>query len=141
MLSKKELLKTPEYWVEEIQNKIFSEVEKYMKANKLNRIKLAEEWGVSKGYITQILQGNCNFSLLKLVELSLKMDKAPLIDFLETDVIYEMDKLSNMVNEQFNKLTTIENPSGKFITLNNSFEKKVSMNSDFKTELFNVYAA
>lgn len=126
MLSKKELLKSPEYWVEEIQNQLFNEVQAYMQANNLNRIKLAEEWGVSKGYITQILSGQCNFSLKKLVELSLKMQKAPVIQYAKTDDIYEMNKLSSMVNEQFQKPTFVA-PTGKIIALKNNFSISTSI--------------
>jgi len=81
MLTKKQLLKTPEYWIEEIQNQIYREVKAYMELHELNQIQLAKEWGVSKGYITQILNGECNFSIKKLVELSLKMGKVPLLEY------------------------------------------------------------
>lgn len=140
MLSKKELLKTPEYWVEEIQNQLFIEVQAYMQANNLNRIKLAEEWGVSKGYITQILNGQCNFSLKKLVELSLKMQKAPVINYVQTDDIYETNKLSAMVNKQFQKPTFVA-PTGKIITLKNNFSISTSVTKNQTQNETNISAA
>ncbi len=140
MLSKNELLKTPEYWVEEIQNQLFNEVQAYMQANNLNRIKLAQEWGVSKGYITQILNGQCNFSLKKLVELSLKMQKAPVINYVQTDDIYETNKLSAMVNEQFQKPTFVVT-IGKIIALKNNFSTPTSVIKNQTQNETNISAA
>ena len=49
------------------------------------RPQLAKEFGVSKGYISQILNGNFNFSLSKLIELVLKIKKVPEIHFKSID--------------------------------------------------------
>ncbi len=84
MLTKKELFKTKEYWIEELQNEIYRQVTLYMKKHKLNQNQLAEKWGVSKGYVSQVLKGDCNFSLKKLVELSLALEKTPDIKYVES---------------------------------------------------------
>ena len=81
MKTKEELLKTQEYWFETIQNEIYRQLNEYMKVNNISRTKLAEEMKVSKGYITQILSGDFNCSLRKLIELSLFIKKAPIIEF------------------------------------------------------------
>lgn len=81
MLKKRELLKTSEYWVEEIQNELYRQVIEYMEKHDFNQNQLAEKWGFSKGYISQILNGNCNFSLKKLVELSLALGKVPILKY------------------------------------------------------------
>jgi hypothetical protein len=129
MLSKKELLKTPEYWVEDLQNQLFREVSAYMKTNKLNRTELAKEWGVSKGYITQVLSGECNFSLKKLVELSLKMQKAPVVEYVSTHDMYEMDKISLMVNEQVNKPLLMNYAGNKMVGVTNCQTLKVEFSN------------
>ena len=67
MLSFKELLKTEEYWAEQVQNQIFRVVKSYMEVHNLNQSQLAEKLNVSKGYVSQILNGNANFSIKKLV--------------------------------------------------------------------------
>ena len=77
MKSKLELIQTSEYWIDEIQNEIFRQVTNYMKSNNLNQKELAENLGFSKGYISQILNGDCNFTIKKIVELSIKLGKAP----------------------------------------------------------------
>ena len=54
MLSKKELITTPEYWIEKLQNEIFRQVYAYMEKEGLNQSQLAIRLGVSKGYISQV---------------------------------------------------------------------------------------
>jgi transcriptional regulator with XRE-family HTH domain len=81
MLSKKELITTPEYWIERLQNEIFRQVQAYMEKEGLNQSQLAIRLGVSKGYVSQILNGNFNFTIKKLIELSLSIDVLPDICF------------------------------------------------------------
>ncbi len=81
MLSKKELITTPEYWIEKLQNEIFRQVYAYMEKEGLNQSQLAIRLGVSKGYISQVLNGNFNFTIRKLVELSLSIGVIPDIRF------------------------------------------------------------
>jgi hypothetical protein len=126
MINKKELLNTTEYWVEELQNQIYREVSAYMELHKLNRTDLAKEWGVSKGYITQVLGGECNFSLKKWVELTLKMQKAPVVEYVYTNDIYEMDKISRMVNQQMNKPLQVNYTRNKLIGITQSSTQTLS---------------
>jgi transcriptional regulator with XRE-family HTH domain len=88
MLAREELYRTTEYWLERIQNDIFRAVHEYMEEKGLNQTALAKELGVSKGYISQILNGNFNFSLTKLIELSLKLDVTPKVDLSESIEAY-----------------------------------------------------
>jgi len=93
MLSQEQLFQTNEYWLEIIQNEIFRELSAYMESKNLNQTQLAKEFGVSKGYISQILNGNFNFSLSKLIELALKIKKVPEIHFKSIDeYIQEKEK-------------------------------------------------
>lgn len=73
MMNVKNLQQEPDYWLEGIQNEIFRQVEAYLEANQLTQTQFAEELGVSKGYVSQILNGNTNLSMKKLVELLLKI--------------------------------------------------------------------
>ncbi len=81
MISKNELAQTPEYWIETIQNDLFREVHNYLKEHGLNQTQFAEKLGFSKGYISQVLNGNFNFTLSKLVEIALAIGVAPKISF------------------------------------------------------------
>ncbi|OFX18080.1 MAG: hypothetical protein A2033_18790 [Bacteroidetes bacterium GWA2_31_9] len=85
MLSKEELLKTPEYWFENIQNEIYRQVSDYIQNEGITQTQLAEKLGVTKGYISQIMNGNFNYTLKKLIELSLAINKIPVVEFRKAD--------------------------------------------------------
>ena len=57
----------------------------HLKENNLNKKQLADRLGVSKGYITQILNGNFDHRLSTLVDLALKLGKAPVINYYDLD--------------------------------------------------------
>ena len=65
-MTHKDLLNTSEYWITRIQYDFFKKVHQYMEENSLSKSELAKNIGVSKSYVTQILNGTCNFSLNKL---------------------------------------------------------------------------
>jgi len=79
MLQPEELVNRPEYWLETIQNEIFRQVTEYLKVNNMTQSQLAVQLGVSKGYVSQIMKGEFNYTLKKLIELSLAMGKAPVV--------------------------------------------------------------
>lgn len=81
MKSREEIYQTKEYWLENIQNEIFIQLEDFMLENKLNKAGLAKKLGVSRAYITQVLNGEFNFSLKKLIDLSLAIGKVPNLHF------------------------------------------------------------
>ncbi|HMQ47912.1 MAG TPA: helix-turn-helix transcriptional regulator [Saprospiraceae bacterium] len=86
----RELLATDTYWVTKIQNDLFNAVEDYLKSQKMTRTQFAEQLGVSKGYISQVLNGEFNHRLSKLVELALAIQKAPVLEFENLEEV--MDK-------------------------------------------------
>ena len=53
-----------------------------MKDNNVTQNQLAEQLGVTKGYVSQIMKGEFNYTLKKLIELSLAVGKAPVINFI-----------------------------------------------------------
>lgn len=69
-MTREELIQSKEYWMAKLQIDLFNEVESYMKKNGLNRVQFAEKLGVSKGYISQILNGDADHRLSKFVELT-----------------------------------------------------------------------
>jgi transcriptional regulator with XRE-family HTH domain len=83
MISKQELLKRPNYLLTKYQNEIFRQVSAYMLSNNLSQKQVAEKLGVSNAYVSQILNGNFNFALKKLIEIGLMIGKVPTIEFLD----------------------------------------------------------
>jgi transcriptional regulator with XRE-family HTH domain len=91
MLKHEELVRKPEYWLETIQNEIFRQLTAYLKDNNMTQNQLAEQLGVTKGYVSQIMKGEFNYTLKKLIELSLAVGKAPVINFMSLVEIISTD--------------------------------------------------
>lgn len=91
MNTREELLKTEEYWFETLQNAIYRMVAEYIQKEGINQTQLAEMLGVSKGYISQIMNGNFNYTLKKMIELSLALKKAPAFEFKNLDRYIQED--------------------------------------------------
>ncbi|MBW8051195.1 MAG: helix-turn-helix transcriptional regulator [Cytophagales bacterium] len=81
MITREELIQRKEFWMTKIQNDLFANLEDYMNENKLTRTQLAQKLGVTKGYITQVLNGDFDNRISKLIELSLFIGKAPVFTF------------------------------------------------------------
>lgn len=85
MITREDLLKSSEYWTEIIQNKIYNDLAEYIQNNDIPNKHFVERLGVSKGRVSQILNGaNLNFRIDTLVKLCLAIDKIP--DFHLVDV-------------------------------------------------------
>lgn len=84
-ITREELIKSKEYWIADIQMKLFAEVEAFMESRGMNRTQFAEYLGCSKGYVTQLLSGDYDNKLSKLVELSLAIGRVPELNLIELD--------------------------------------------------------
>ena len=83
MMNRNDLLNSPEYWLVKVQTDLFNNVRQYLEENNMTQTQFAQKMGVSKGYISQIMNGNFNHSLAKLVEISLAIGKFPVLNFEE----------------------------------------------------------
>lgn len=90
-MTRKELLSTPAYWIAKLQLAIYRCAEQFMNKNNMNRTQFAEHLGVSKGYVSQILSGDYNYSLSKMVEMSLSMGYVPQIEFVPIAEVIQED--------------------------------------------------
>lgn len=84
-MTREELLRCPEYWTTLIQNELYRQIESYMEEHNMNKSQLAEHLGCSRGYVTQLLNGDFDHKISKLVELSLAIGMVPTIDFRELE--------------------------------------------------------
>lgn len=80
-MTRQRILRSPAYWISKIQIALYNCAEKFMADNSMNRTQLAQHLGVSKGYISQLLNGDYDHKLSKLVELSLSFGFVPKIEF------------------------------------------------------------
>lgn len=92
---KNEAYKHVEYWLEKIQNELYHEISIYMEKEGINQTQLAERLGVSKGYISQVLSGNFNHSVKKLIELTLAIGKMPHLTFESVEQYSEIQKVKD----------------------------------------------
>lgn len=81
-MDRKEVLKSPEYWTAKTQIELYNQAESFMKETGRNKTQLAEYLGVSKGYVSQLLNGDYDHRLSKFFELSLAFGVIPQIDFI-----------------------------------------------------------
>jgi len=94
-MTREELIKSPEYWTTKLQMELFREIEEFMQQNNMNRAQLAEYLGCTRGYVTQLLNGDFDNKLSKLVSLSLAIGKVPSLeftDFIKDDIIISKTK-------------------------------------------------
>lgn len=103
-MTRAELLNAPEYWMVQIQTEIYRCAEEFMRNHHMNRTQFAQYLGVSKGYVTQLLNGDYNYSLEKLVELSLKMGMVPKVEFENIGTTIQLD--TNFSKVQYISLGT-----------------------------------
>lgn len=72
------ILESPVYWVEGVNGMLYDAIVSYMEKHQMKQIDLAKHLGISPGRVSQILNdGNINFSLEKIIEIALKLDKIP----------------------------------------------------------------
>jgi transcriptional regulator with XRE-family HTH domain len=99
MITREELIRSKEYWLAQLQTTLYQKVEEYLKENRMTKSEFAQKMGVSKGYISQILNGDFDHKLSKFIELSLMIDKVPLLKLEDIDKVLLLDK-EKKLNEQ-----------------------------------------
>lgn len=85
MKTRAELLRSKGYWIAKLQIELFRELDEFKKKKHMNNSQLAEYLGCTKGYVSQLLNGDFNNKLSKIVELSLAIGKAPNLVFDDLD--------------------------------------------------------
>ena len=97
-MKRAELLKSEGYWIAKLQTDLYREIVTFMERTHKNKSQLAVFLGCSKGYISQLLNGNFDHKISKLVELSLAMGKAPVLEYRDIpDYILENDRTFSSV--------------------------------------------
>lgn len=81
MRTRAELLKSKGYWIAKLQIVLFRELDEFKKKKSMNNTELANYLGCTKGYVSQLLNGNFDHKVSKIVELALAIGKAPKLEF------------------------------------------------------------
>lgn len=77
MRRKNDKYKSPAYWTKHIQLMLHDDILHYLDDNDMSKSEFADKLGVSKGYVSQLLNGEFDHKLSKLVELALACDLVP----------------------------------------------------------------
>ncbi len=117
-MTREELIQSKEYWIAKLQIDLFNEVEAYMKKNGLNRTQFAEKLGVSKGYISQVLNGDADHRMSKFVEFALSIGLVPSVTFekIEELALREKNGNHNISGEDIERSKDILLQSGYLLT-------------------------
>lgn len=135
---REKLLNQSSYWVEGINSYLYNAILDYMEAKDMNRTKMAEHLGISKGRVSQILNdGEINFSIEKVIQIALKVDKFPVFDFInKQEYLRELNKTrvlkeieSSYENDNFSKVELGNKSKTKIIPLyaRNEFNNEIAL--------------
>jgi transcriptional regulator with XRE-family HTH domain len=80
-MTREALVSSKEYQMVKWQMSIYQMIKGYQEKQGLNQSELAEYLGVTKGYISQILNGNFDHKISKVIELSLALGMIPHLSF------------------------------------------------------------
>lgn len=75
------------YWTGKLQLDLFRLIKQHLEENGLSQNQFAAQIGVSKSYMSQVLNGNFDHKLSKLVGLALAIGKVPCIDYEDVDTL------------------------------------------------------
>lgn len=116
-MKREDLIKSNEYVVTGFQLSLLNLMEEYMKKRGFNRNQLAAHLGVTKGYISQLLNATFDHKISKLVELALACGKMPMIYFVDIDTYLKVD-----ANDKVYDLMVVHKP--KLVTFDNRSSQK-----------------
>src|SRR5690554_690502 len=99
---REEILNNSAYWVEGINGLLYDAIVTYMEKHDMKQKDLAKHLGVSTGRVSQILNdGEINFSLDKIIEIALKVDRFPNFLFEDKILFLKKERELNTMNKLF----------------------------------------
>lgn len=90
-MDRNDLLKHESYWLTKIQMDLYNQIESYLKNNNLSKTAFAEKLGVSKGYVSQVLNGDFDHKLSRLVKLAMATGVVPKVTFENLNDVIDSD--------------------------------------------------
>lgn len=85
MTKREKLLRNREYVIAQMQLNLLNLIGNYKDSKNLKDYQLAEELGVSKGYVSQVLNATYDHKLSKIADLALACNAMPLLNFVDLD--------------------------------------------------------
>jgi transcriptional regulator with XRE-family HTH domain len=90
-MKREKLLRSKEYIVSQLQLGLLNLIGEFKRKKNLKDYELAKELGVSKGYVSQLLNVTFDHKISKVVELALACNSMPLLYFVDLDKYIEDD--------------------------------------------------
>ena len=143
-LLKSDLYASKEFWYEYFQNELFNKINQYLIDNNLNNKEFAEKLGVSKGYVSQLLNGETDHRISKIIELSLAINMVPYVYFKSLDQVLDSIEKGDSVFLDFEKADFSKNIFRKekhFKILKKYFDDSITETSNvnfFKEDMIEV---
>jgi len=134
-MKREEIIKSKGYNTTKIQNELFRQLNTYLEKNKKTRSQFAKELGVSKGYVSQILNGAFDFKLSKLVELSLAIGMIPEVNFTSSEEVMKQIGLKKKLEIVYSKETRIQNRQSSNKDVRPNFKKINKERREYKIAL------
>lgn len=91
-MKREKLIRSKEYIISQIQLGLLNLIGNYKEKKKLKDYQLAKELGVSKGYVSQLLNAIYDHKLSKVVDLSLACNTVPLVFFVPVEEYLQNDR-------------------------------------------------
>lgn len=91
-MKRERLIRSKDYIVSQIQLGLLDLIGNYKDKKKLKDYQLAEELGVSKGYVSQVLNATYDHKISKVVDLSLACNSVPIVFFIPMEEYLKNDK-------------------------------------------------
>ena len=86
-MDRKELISSPEYWLAQFQIDFFRLVKEYQLINGFNKWQLQDDLDLSEYKLNQVLAGDAYLTFDEICKLSIKMNKAPKLSFVDLDSV------------------------------------------------------
>lgn len=98
------IISQPTYWVEQINGVLYDAIMDFMEANEMKQKDLAKHLGISKGRVSQIINnGEINFRLEKIIEISLKLGMVPQFNLEDKNEFLEKEQI-NLIQREISNL-------------------------------------
>lgn len=84
-----------QYWTAQIQMRLLQLIQSYLDDKNMTRTELAEKLGVTKGYVSQVMAGDYDHRISKMVELTMTIGYIPQISFVPAEEIFSESECFN----------------------------------------------
>lgn len=85
-MTRKDFIKSPTYWLTQMQIDIFREIKTYQAINNMNDEEMSDFLDIPTYKLRQISSSDCNLSMEELCDIMVKIDIAPKLSLMKIEV-------------------------------------------------------